>query len=94
MLSPSQLRLLALIERHGSLVGAATALGLTPAAVTQQLTRAEADCRVALVHRGPRGALLTTAGALLAAHGHAIDDETTRAAAGLDALLGRLALRL
>lgn len=94
MLSPSQLRLLALIQRHGSLAGAATALGLTAAAVTQQVTRAESDCRVTLVHRGPRGALLTAAGAVLAAHGQIIDQETARAATGLDTLLGRLALRL
>jgi DNA-binding transcriptional regulator YdaS (Cro superfamily) len=38
LVDPGQLRLLALIERHGSLSAAATALGLTPAAVTQQVT--------------------------------------------------------
>jgi DNA-binding transcriptional LysR family regulator len=46
------------------------------------------------VHRGPRGASLTAAGALLAGHGRVVDDETRRAAQGLDGLLGRLSLRL
>jgi molybdate transport repressor ModE-like protein len=86
---PGQLRLLALVERHGSLTAAARALGLTPAAVTQQVARAERDWHAPLVHRGPRGATLTAAGALLAAHGRAIDTETHRAAAGLAALRHR-----
>lgn len=93
-LGPELLRLLALIERHGSLSAAAHTLGLTPAAVTQQVAKAERDCRAPLVHRGPRGAALTEAGNLLAAHGHIIDDETGKAAIALDALLGRLSLRL
>ena len=44
---PSQLRLLALVEAHGSLSGAAAELALTPAAVTAQVARAEAawGCR-------------------------------------------------
>jgi DNA-binding transcriptional LysR family regulator len=91
---PGQLRLLALIERHGSLSAAAHALGLTPAAVTQQVAKAERDWKVPLVLRGPRGAALTAAGALLAVHGRAIDEESNRAAAGLAALLGHLSLRL
>src|SRR6266545_6324713 len=89
---PGQLRLLALIERHGSLSAAAHALGLTPAAVTQQVARAERDWQAPLVRRGPRGASLTAAGAVLAGHGRVIDEETHRAAAALAALLGQLSL--
>lgn len=91
---PGQLRLLALIERHGSLAAAAHVLGLAPAAVTQQVARAERDWQVPLVLRGPRGAALTAAGALLAKHGHAIDQHMDDAAAQLAALLGHLSLRL
>ena len=40
---PGQLRLLALIRAHGPLAGAADVLGLTPAAVSGQLARAERD---------------------------------------------------
>jgi len=94
MTDPGQLRLLALIDRHGSLAAAAQALGLTPAAVTQQVARAERDWKVPLVQRGPRGATLTAAGALLAGHGRVIEQQTDEAAARLAALLGHLALRL
>ncbi|MEU7825717.1 LysR family transcriptional regulator [Catellatospora sp. NPDC049133] len=94
LLGPEALRLLALIERHGSLAAAAHALGITPAAVTQQVARAERDCRTALVRRGARGASLTEAGQALAGHGRVIDEQTAAAAHELDGLLGRLSLRL
>ncbi|GIF63526.1 LysR family transcriptional regulator [Asanoa ishikariensis] len=93
-LDPGQLRLLALIDRHGSLSAAAGALGITAAAVTQQVARTERACGASLVRRGPRGASLTSAGALLAAHGQVIDEQTREAGAGLAALLGELSLRL
>lgn len=94
LVEPGQLRLLALIERHGSLSAAAAALRISPAAVTQQVARAERNCGAPLVRRGPRGASLTAAGSLFAAHGRAIDRETSQAAAGLAKLLGQLSLRL
>ncbi|GHJ43364.1 LysR family transcriptional regulator [Catellatospora sp. TT07R-123] len=94
MLGPDVLRLLALIERHGSLSAAAQVLGVTPAAVTQQVARAERDCRAKLVRRGPRGAALTEAGLALAVHGQIVDAATVQAAGELDALLGRLSVRL
>ena len=94
LVDPGQLRLLALIGRYGSLSGAAQALGLTPAAVTQQLAKAERDWQAPLVLRGPRGATLTTAGALLAAHGQIIDEESEKSVAAMAALLGHLSLRL
>ncbi|MEU7895168.1 LysR family transcriptional regulator [Nonomuraea sp. NPDC049152] len=93
-LDPGHLRLLALIQRHGSLAGAAHALRLTPAAVTQQLARAERACAAPLVLRGPRGATLTAAGALLATHGTTIEQASATASAQLAALLGHLSLRL
>ncbi|KOV67596.1 LysR family transcriptional regulator [Streptomyces sp. MMG1121] len=91
---PGQLRLLALIEEYGSLTSAAHALRLTPAAVTQQVTRAERDWQVPLVLRGPRGATLTEAGALLAHHGRTVDAAAEQAATDMAALLGHLSLRL
>lgn len=74
LVSPDQLRLLALIRRHGSLAGAADALGLTPAAVSGQLSRVERGLRSRLVQRGPRGAELTDAGQVLARFGERIDE--------------------
>ncbi|MGW2309407.1 LysR substrate-binding domain-containing protein [Actinomadura luteofluorescens] len=94
LVDPGQLRLLALIERHGSLTAAAHALQLTPAAVTQQVAKAERDWQVPLVTRGPRGATLTAAGALLASHGRTVEEASDRAEAELAALLGHLSLRL
>jgi len=91
---PSQLRLLALIGAHGSLSGAAAELALTPAAVTAQVSRAEAAWGVPLVHRGPRGARLTEAGQLLARHGEAVDDACEAARHELDATLGTTSTRL
>ena len=94
LLEPGQLRLLALIDRYGSLSAAAAELGVTPAAVTQQVARAERGSGAPLVHRGPRGASLTAAGALLAGYGEVVDRQTRLAAAGLAGLLGQMALRL
>ncbi|MFF4258851.1 LysR family transcriptional regulator [Streptomyces sp. NPDC001663] len=94
LVDPGQLRLLALIEEFGSLTAAAEVLRLTPAAVTQQVARAERQWQVPLVVRGPRGARLTEAGALLAAHGRVVDETVTKAAADMAALLGHLSLRL
>ncbi|WAP55065.1 Ldh family oxidoreductase [Streptomyces sp. S465] len=79
MIDPGQLRMLALIERHGTLTAAAHALGLSPAAVTQQVARAERESKASLVLRGPRGATLTEAGTLLAGHGRVIDQQTEEA---------------
>ena len=89
--NPLQLQLCALIRLHGSLGGAAEELGLTPAAVTAQVNRAERDWAVKLVERGPRGARLTDLGHLLADAGASIlataeharqifDEHTLRAA--------------
>jgi DNA-binding transcriptional LysR family regulator len=91
---PSQLRMLALVAEHGSLARAAAELRLTPGALTAQVTKAERDWGVPLVHRGPRGARLTEAGSALAKHGLAIDDACDAATADLDDLLGRTVARL
>src|SRR3954467_3273711 len=91
---PAQLRMLALVAAHGSLAGAAAELGLTPSALTGQVTRAEREWGVPLVHRGPRGARLTEAGAVLARHGTDVDVLCVAAQAELDDLLGRTAPRL
>lgn len=74
-----QLRLVALIGELGSLAAAADVLGLTAAAITQRLARAEAVWGAPLVERGPRGASLTPAGLVLAHHGHRIHTESIRA---------------
>jgi DNA-binding transcriptional LysR family regulator len=91
---PDQVRFLALIHRSRSLVGAAEILGLTPAAVTQRLAKAEQDWGATLVTRGPRGAVLTPAGRVLAPYGDAVDREVLSAAAAFDLFLGHASRRL
>lgn len=91
---PGQLQMLALIRTRGSLAGAAADLGVTPAAVSGQLARAEADWGVPLVVRGPRGARLTEPGHALADAGDVIVEQIGRATARVDALRGPLSRRL
>jgi hypothetical protein len=54
--------LLAEVARHGSLTGAASALNYTPSAVSQQVSRLEAEVGQPLVQRHARGVSLTEAG--------------------------------
>ncbi|MCO8270205.1 LysR substrate-binding domain-containing protein [Actinoplanes sp. TRM 88003] len=94
MVDPGQLRLLALIRAHGSLAGAAHELRVTPAAVSGQVARAESDWGTALVVRGPRGARLTGAGAILADAGDAVVALGERAEQQFRAAIGSLSRRL
>jgi DNA-binding transcriptional LysR family regulator len=92
--APDQVRLLALIHSTGTLAGAAEVLGLTPAAVTQRLVKAEQDWGATLVTRGPRGASLTPAGMVLAPYGEAVDREAKAAAVAFEVFLGHASRRL
>jgi DNA-binding transcriptional LysR family regulator len=91
---PDQARLLALIKRHGTLAAAAEELGITSAAVTQRLVKAERDWGVTLVSRTTRGASLTPAGAVLAPYGEVIDRQARAAADAFAAYKGETAGRL
>jgi DNA-binding transcriptional LysR family regulator len=59
MLDLSRLRALHAVSVHGSVAGAATALGYTPSAVSQQLAKLERETRTKLVERRGRGIALT-----------------------------------
>jgi DNA-binding transcriptional LysR family regulator len=56
------------VARCGSIAGAASSLGYTPSAVSQQLTKLEREVGVSLLDRGPRSVELTEAGRRLADH--------------------------
>lgn len=74
MLSSSRLHVLANVAEHGSIAGAAEALGLSPSAVSHQLSRFEKELGVALVERGPQRLRLTNAGRRMAGYAQTISD--------------------
>lgn len=53
------------VATQGSVVAAATALGYTPSAVSQQVKRLERETGIALLERAGRGVILTEAGSRL-----------------------------
>src|ERR1035441_9288643 len=72
MLDTHRLRLLKEFAERGTIVAAATALGYTPSAVSQQLATLEREAGVALLDRTARTAELTDAGRRLAGHAERI----------------------
>ncbi|MFW6693588.1 LysR family transcriptional regulator [Streptomyces sp. MAR4 CNX-425] len=67
MLDLSRLRALHAVAVHGSVGAAATALGYTPSAVSQQIAKLERETRTPLLERRGRGVTLTDAAQHLAA---------------------------
>jgi DNA-binding transcriptional LysR family regulator len=93
MLHAGRLRLLVELEERGTVTAVAAALDYTPSAVSQQLTRLEAETGRRLFERVGRGVLLTDAGRLLASHGRDVLARLETAEAALeqvDAVSGRL----
>ncbi|MFD9126677.1 LysR family transcriptional regulator [Kitasatospora sp. NPDC059571] len=66
MLDLGRLRALHAVAVHGSVGGAAAALGFTPSAVSQQITKLERETRTVLLERQGRGVVLTDAAVRLA----------------------------
>ncbi|MDH6579681.1 LysR family transcriptional regulator [Kitasatospora sp. MAP5-34] len=61
MMDLGRLRALRAVAVHGSIGGAATALGFTPSAVSQQISKLERETRTVLLERQGRGVVLTDA---------------------------------
>lgn len=80
----TSLLVLRAIADHGSITAAASALGFSQPALSQQVRRAEARAGTPLVERTGRGIRLTPAGRVLARHGAAV-------ATALEAARGELA---
>lgn len=74
MIDPQGLRALVGVAQHGSVAAAASALGYTPSAVSQQVKRLEATLGAALLERRGRGVLLTERGRVVAADARAVLD--------------------
>ena len=87
-LDVGRLRTLREVSLRGSIAAAARTLGLTPSAVSQQLTVLEREAGTRLLDRTSRGVELTGAGLLLCARADAILDVLAQARADLDRLNG------
>ena len=90
MLDTRRLLVLREVAAHGSVSGAAEALGYTPSAVSQQLAALEREAGRALIERRGRGIALTETARLLLPHAHDVLAALERA----DATLARTASEL
>ena len=90
MLDTRRLLVLREVAAHGSVSGAAEALGYTPSAVSQQLAALEREAGRALIERRGRGIALTETARLLLPHAHDVLAALERA----DATLARAASEL
>jgi molybdate transport repressor ModE-like protein len=72
-IDPRRLRVLLAIARTGGVLAAADELGISPSAVSQQLTKLEDETGHALVVRTPKGSVLTPAGLAVAEAGEEIE---------------------
>jgi DNA-binding transcriptional LysR family regulator len=83
MLDTRRLLVLREVAAHGSVSGAAEALGYTPSAVSQQLAALEREAGRALIERRGRGIALTETARLLLPHAHDVLAALERADATL-----------
>ncbi|MFI2370700.1 LysR substrate-binding domain-containing protein [Streptomyces sp. NPDC018833] len=88
MIDPRRLRILRAVADHRTVTAAASALYLTPSAVSQQLNALEQETGHALLIRSGKGVALTAAGEILLAHAHAVLAQLERAEAELAAYAG------
>ncbi|KOV66129.1 LysR family transcriptional regulator [Streptomyces sp. MMG1121] len=85
-----RLQVLRSVVTSGSVSAAATALGYTPSAVSQQVAALERQTGTALLERAGRGVRPTAAALLLAEHAAVIERQLAQAGAALaDLLAGR-----
>jgi DNA-binding transcriptional LysR family regulator len=79
------------VDRYGSVVAAADALGYTPSAVSQQIKRLEKQAGVALLERVGRGVMLTGSGRQLVDQGARLLADLESIEAGLHLAAGTVA---
>jgi DNA-binding transcriptional LysR family regulator len=88
MLDLRRLQVLLAIVEEGSVTGAATALGYTPSAVSQQILRLEREVGQPLLDRHARGMSPTDAGLVLATHARKVLRQLSAAEADLADIAG------
>jgi len=84
-----QLRGIIALEEAGSVSGAASALGLTPPAVSMQIRQLEETVGMPVAERTPSGYVLTEAGRELAATGRRVEAALREGAEVLEVLRGK-----
>jgi DNA-binding transcriptional LysR family regulator len=94
MLDVRRLRVLHAVSAYGSVTAAATALGYSAPAVSQQLAALEREVGLPLTERAGRGIALTPAATLLVAHTDALLAQLDSAEADLAALRDQVAGRV
>src|SRR5690606_24737191 len=94
MIETRHLLLIRALVEHGSLSGAARALGYSQPAVSQQVQLLEARLRTPLVIRERRGVTLTEAGEVLLRHSAEVLDTLSLAEAEIAAVAGLRAGRV
>ncbi|WP_156456268.1 LysR family transcriptional regulator, partial [Microbacterium sp. Leaf351] len=96
MIDVRKIRLLAALQRLGTIAAVAEEMHISAPGVSMQLTALEKEIGLPLTRRQGRRLVLTAAGATLADHGHAILDRLSLAELELEALragtVGRYAL--
>jgi DNA-binding transcriptional LysR family regulator len=85
VIDPRRLRILRAVADHRTVTAAASALYLTPSAVSQQLNALEQETGHVLLIRSGRGVRLTAAGEILLSHTHTVLAQLERAEAELAA---------
>jgi len=94
MLDVRRLRVLHAVSAYGSVTAAASALGYSAPAVSQQLAALEREVGMRLTERSGRGISLTPAAAILVAHTDALLTQLDTAEADLAALRDQVAGRV
>ncbi|RKE21414.1 LysR family transcriptional regulator [Streptomyces sp. TLI_171] len=94
MMDLGRLRALHAVAVHGSVGGAAAALGFTPSAISQQIAKLERETRTVLLERQGRGIQLTDAAVRLADTAHQVLALVEQAEVTLEEQRGRAAGRL
>lgn len=94
MLDLARLRALHAVHAYGSVSAAAAALGYTPSAVSQQISKLERETRTRLLERQGRGVALTDAAQLLVATAQQLMSLVEEAEVALEEQRGRPAGRL
>ncbi|MFC1419190.1 LysR family transcriptional regulator [Streptacidiphilus cavernicola] len=96
MMDLGRLRALHAVSVHGSVGAAAAALGFTPSAVSQQITKLERETRTTLLEKRGRGVVLTDAAQELAGAAQRVLALVEQAEVSLEqrrgAVVGRLSL--